>query len=63
MEDKKEYILKTLREHLGGLTITQIAKLTKLNYMTASKYLAILEAVGKVECRKIGMAKLFGVKK
>jgi DNA-binding IclR family transcriptional regulator len=55
-------ILKILKKNPQGLTTTEISKNSSTNIMTASKYLAVLEALGKVEYRKIGMAKLFKVK-
>lgn len=56
-------ILTVLKRNPEGLTTTEIAKTSSINIMTASKYLSILEALGKVSYRKIGMAKLFTVKK
>ena len=56
-------ILKLLAKHDRGLTITDVSKKLGINYMTTSKYLAVLGAKNKVEYRKIGMAKVFEIKK
>jgi len=56
-------ILDALKKNPEGLTTTEIAKSTSMNIMTASKYMAVLEALDKVSYRKIGMAKLFKVSK
>jgi len=58
----KSKILKLLSKHPAGLTITETSKRSALNYMTVSKYLAILRAEGKVDYVRIGMAKLFKLK-
>lgn len=55
----KNEILKILKDHEEGLTITDVSKLLQIHYTTASKYLAVLEAEGKIFHRDIGMAKLF----
>ena len=44
-----------------GLTITDVSKALNINYSTSSKYLAVLEAEGKVVHRDVGMAKLFRI--
>jgi len=61
--DINNEILKLLRNHPEGLTITDMSNLLRVNYMTVSKYLTVLEALKKIEYKKIGMAKLFKVKK
>jgi DNA-binding IclR family transcriptional regulator len=61
-ENILDKILSTLERSPEGLTITEIAKASSINIMTASKYLAVLEALKKIEYRKIGMAKLFKLK-
>jgi len=58
----KKEIIKTLKSHSDGLTITDISKILHIHYTTASKYLAVLEAEGKIVHRDIGMAKLFRLK-
>lgn len=63
MEEKLlKQILDTLKRNPQGLTTTEIARATSINIMTASKYLAVLDALKKIEYRKIGMAKLFKLK-
>jgi DNA-binding IclR family transcriptional regulator len=59
----KDKILKLLEKHEEGLTITDVSKLLDIHYTTSSKYLAVLEAEGKVVHRMIGMAKLFKLRK
>jgi hypothetical protein len=58
----RECIINILKEHSDGLNILNIAKLSGMNRLTISKYLAILEAEKAVELRKIGMAKIFKLK-
>ena len=58
----KKKILELLRFNTEGLTITEISKKLGIHHTTASKYLAVIEAEGKLECRNIGMAKLFKIK-
>jgi predicted transcriptional regulator len=55
-------IIKILKKNNDGLTITDVSKKLNIHYITASKYLAVLEAKGIVECRNIGMAKVFKIK-
>jgi DNA-binding IclR family transcriptional regulator len=59
----KDRILKLLRLSPQGLTITEVTKILQIHYSTSSRYLAVLEAEGKIIHRDIGMAKLFVVKK
>jgi predicted transcriptional regulator len=61
--DVKRDILKALSKHPEGLTITETADIVSINYMTTSKYMAILEAAGLIIFRQVGMAKLFTIKK
>jgi DNA-binding IclR family transcriptional regulator len=56
-------LLRALSKHPKGLTVTQASKLTVLNYMTASRHLAILHVAGKVNFIQIGMAKLYQLKR
>jgi predicted transcriptional regulator len=62
-KDLKGVLLKIILKNPEGLTVTQVTEISGVNYMTVSKYLAVLEAENKISCRKIGMAKLFQVKK
>jgi hypothetical protein len=55
----KKHIVDVLKKHQDGLTILNIAGLTGVNRLTASKYLAVLEAEKIIECRKIGVSKIF----
>src|SRR3989344_5017664 len=60
--DIRNKILKLI-EKSGGLTISEISRELGMHYTTASKYLAVLEAEKKIIHRRIGMAKLFIIKK
>jgi hypothetical protein len=62
-KDIKGSIIKVLKDYSSGLTISNVAKLTNLNRLTTSKYLAILEAEKIVECKKIGVSKIFRMRK
>ena len=42
-----------------GFTITEVAHKLELHHITASKYLAVLEAEKRIIHRGIGMAKVF----
>jgi len=55
----RDRILELLKKQKEGLTITDVTKFLQIHYSTSSKYLAVLEAEGKVIHRDIGMAKLF----
>jgi len=57
----KDRIFQLLKVNKEGLTITETSKKLKIHYITASKYLAVLEAEGKLKHRNIGMAKLFKI--
>lgn len=59
----KDRILKLLETNREGLTITDTSKRLGIHYITASKYLAVLEAEGRVKRRDIGMAKVFRTNK
>ena len=64
MDDTKERVLKLLEEvYPQDLPISEIAKRLGISRNTASKYVAILETEGKIECRFIGKAKLCKIKK
>jgi len=58
-ENLSKNIMQTLRKADCSLTIDEIANRTKIHRVTASKYLAVLEAVGTVKMRSVGKAKLF----
>jgi len=57
----KDRIIKLLEINKEGLTITETSNKLKIHYITASKYLAVLEAEGRIKHRDIGMAKLFRI--
>jgi predicted ArsR family transcriptional regulator len=54
----KEKILEQILKKKYGLTVEDISKILKINRITASKYLAILEVEGKIDVRNIGKTKL-----
>lgn len=54
----KECIIEALKNS-DGLSISNVSRDLKVNYTTASKYLAILKAEKRVTYRKIGIVKLF----
>jgi predicted ArsR family transcriptional regulator len=56
----KQEILELLKNS-DGLTISEVSRKLSISYTTASKYLAVLLAEGKVKVRELGMAKLFKV--
>jgi len=53
-----EGILSLLGAHVYGLTIEDVSKLLAISRITTAKYLAVLEALGKVSVREVGKAKL-----
>jgi uncharacterized membrane protein len=57
--DIQKDILSLIRNSGNGMMIEDISKNIGISRVTASKYLAILEAVGKVKHREVGRAKLF----
>lgn len=61
--DKEHLILKFLKTCKFDASINEISKKCSINRITASKYLAVLEAKGLVKYRAIGKAKLFSVKR
>lgn len=54
----RELIIRVLRKHPEGLTITAISELTKLHRHTVTKYLYELRGAGVINEREIGPAKL-----
>ena len=60
--NKKELILKILREHPDGLTIQEIANLGKMSRITATIYIHELLGEGKIVERKIGAYRLLYLK-
>lgn len=59
----KQTIKKLLEENENGMTITDIYKISGLSRCVIRESLAELRGSGEVEYRKVGMAKLYGVKK
>ena len=55
----EEIILNILRQSDTSLTILEIAEKARVHRITASKYLAVLEAKGHVKRRDVGKAKLY----
>jgi len=55
----EEKIIQILRNDKNGLTINEISKRAGIHRITASKYLAVLEAKNLVKRRNVGKAKLF----
>jgi DNA-binding transcriptional ArsR family regulator len=51
-------ILSLLRKHVYGLSIEDVSRFLDISRITASKYLAILEASGKIVVREVGNTKL-----
>ena len=54
----KNRILSSLKAS-DGLTIREVAERLGIHHVTASKYLAVLDAEKRVLCKQIGMAKVF----
>ncbi|MBI2085441.1 MAG: hypothetical protein HYT71_02930 [Candidatus Aenigmarchaeota archaeon] len=64
IEITEENILYSLRNAAEwGMTIEEVSEKNKINRVTASKYLAILEVRGLVVLRTVGRAKLYSLKK
>ncbi|MFH0832827.1 MAG: winged helix-turn-helix domain-containing protein [Candidatus Aenigmatarchaeota archaeon] len=57
----EELILDILRRAETSLTILELAKRANLHRVTASKYLAVLEAKGLIKRRDVGKAKLYSL--
>ncbi len=63
-EGTEEVILNSLRSAAEwGMTIDEVADKNRINRVTASKYLAIMEVKGLVILRVVGRAKLYSLKK
>jgi DNA-binding IclR family transcriptional regulator len=58
----KEIIHRILSNSEYPLTIEQIAKRARVHRVTASKYLAVMEAEGSVRRRDVSRAKLYSLK-
>jgi DNA-binding IclR family transcriptional regulator len=55
----KESIIQILRQHEGGLGISEISKKINVYRATVSKYLILLEHQGVVFSKKVGPAKIY----
>ena len=55
-------IIDVLTQSSLSMTILQIAEKCSMHRVTASKYLAVLEAKGVVKRRDVGKAKLYSLK-
>ena len=56
-------IREVLREHLQGMSVTEIAAALGKNKHSVGRYLDVLRASGQVEMRTFGMAKVFTLAK
>jgi len=54
----KSKILDILKKENYGLTINEVSNILNIHRVTASKYLAVLEAERKIQVREVGKAKL-----
>ena len=61
-DDIKEHIMEVLIERTFGLTIEDISKIVNVNRATASKYLLVLSAEGRILSRMVGKAKVHYLK-
>ena len=52
-----------LKKNPGGLTITDLVKKSKLSRSTIRNMLSRLEGSGEIHFTKIGMAKIYNLKK
>ena len=57
-KNAKEQIVKILRKHPEGLMLIEIAKLTRMNRLTATKYVHELIGSGSIIQRRIAAAKV-----
>lgn len=57
----EKVVFDVLKKSDISLTINEVAEKANLHRITASKYLAVLEARGVLKCRNVGKAKLYYV--
>ena len=57
-KNAKELIIKTLRKHPEGLMLTEIAKITRMNRFTVTKYVHELIGSGSVFQKEAAAAKM-----
>ena len=60
-KDVEKTIIETLKQYPYGLSISELAKILKINRVTLSKYLDILREKGMINYRPIGRAKVWFV--
>lgn len=63
MKSVEDTILNTVKKSEFSLTIDEVAKKVGINRITASKYLAVMEARGLLRRRDVGRAKLFSLRR
>jgi response regulator of citrate/malate metabolism len=61
-EENMDKIVKLLSQKTYGLTIKEISSDLEISRITASKYLSVLEVLGKITLREVGKAKLHYLK-
>ena len=61
-EETMDKIVKLLSQKTYGLTIEEVSSDLKISRITASKYLSVLEVLGKITVREVGKAKLHYLK-
>jgi len=61
--ETEKKILDFVSKSHEGMHIDLIAKMLGMSRVTASKYLSTLEAKGLVECKTIGVSKIYGARK
>ena len=59
----RNLVIKELKEHPEGFTISELASKLKISRNTIAITFAYLEGAGKVSIRKVGMAKIYSWKK
>lgn len=57
-KNAKELIINALRDHPEGLMLTEIAKLTRMNRLTVTKYIHELMGNGSVFQKEAAAAKI-----
>lgn len=57
----EKIVFDVLKKSDISLTINEVAERANLHRITASKYLAVLEAKGMLKCRNVGKAKLYSL--
>jgi len=62
MKTQFERIIVHIKQNPNNTT-TEISKALKISRMTVSKYCCVMENMGSIECKKVGMAKLWKWKK